>query len=117
MSNPIAVVRDISSSPQNGRYVHEFVGRITGGGTHVVTVETGLKSILSAVIVNETDANSILVPTIGDSSTYAGTKTVAFTVANNKTYSYRITGNMVNTETVPTTSGATTITYYPAKQQ
>lgn len=116
MSNPIAVVRDISSSPQNGRYVHEFVGRITGGGSDAVTIETGLKDVLQSFCINETDT-ALLATVIGSSTVYPGTKKVTFTVANNKTYSYRITGNLVNTETVPTTSGATSVTYKPSQQQ
>ena len=116
MANPIAVVRDISSSPQNGRYVHCFVGRITGGGSHAVTIETGLKDILQAFCVNETDT-ALLAVTIASSTAYPGTKKVSFTVANNKTYSYQITGNLANSETIPTTAGATTVTYYPARQQ
>lgn len=112
--NPVAVVRDMSSSPNCTKYVHQIVGRITGGGTDVVTVETGLKFIMSAIVVNETDG-AIVVPTIAASAVTGktGTKKVSFTVADTKAFSYIITGVFDRTPTVDVTSGATTVTYEP----
>lgn len=112
MSNPIAVVRDVNSSPQNGRGVHQIVGRVDGGASKDVTVETGLKTILQALVVNETDG-ALVVPTIADSTALAGTKKVTFSVANSKSYSYQITGNLMYTETVPSITADTTVTYKP----
>lgn len=112
--NPVATVRDMSNSPNVTKFVHQIVGRIAGGGTDVVTIETGLKSIISAIVINETDG-AVLVPTIA-ASAVAGktaTKKVTFTVANSKEYSYIITGMFDRTPTVDTTSGATTVTYEP----
>lgn len=111
--NPVAVVRDMSSSPQSTRLVHQIVGRFAGGGSRTTTIETKLQSILSAIVINETDG-AVVVPTIGDSSAYTGTKTVAFSVANSKTYSYVITGLFGRTATVDAAADAdATVTYEP----
>jgi hypothetical protein len=114
--NPIATVRDNSSSPSIGRGTHEIVGWLTGTGTDAVTVETKLQSIISAIVIDET-AGAVVATARGDSTTYVGTKTVVFTLANSKVYSYRIVG-IVGTRAAATTetiSGATTITYEPLK--
>ena len=113
--NPVGVVRDIQSSPNNSRQIHDIVGRFAGGGTNTVTVETKLTSILAALIENETDG-TMVAPTIGDSTTYVGTKTVAFAVAVDKVYTYRITGHFALTSTVDAAADAdATITYEPIK--
>lgn len=114
--NPIATIRNVDSTSTSTRQVHEIVGRISCGGSHVVTVETRLKSILSAVVINETDG-AVVVPTIADSSVVIGTKRVSFTGASGKTYSYKIVGLLNRIATVDTTSGATTINYYPLSQR
>lgn len=112
--NPVAVVRDMSSSPNCTKYVHQIVGSITGGGTDVVTIETGLKAIISAIVINETDG-AVVVPTVAASAVdgKTGTKKVSFTVANTKKFSYIITGLFDRSPTVDVTSGATTVTYEP----
>lgn len=112
--NPVAIVRNVQSSKDSSRQVHEIVGRIAGGGAHEVTLETKCKSVLAAQVVNETDT-ALLACVIGDSTTFPGTKTVVFTVANAKTYHYRVTGILALTATVDTTGGATAIIYEPIK--
>lgn len=112
--NPVAVVRDIDSSPQQSRQVHQIVGRIAGGGAHAVTVETKLKSVLSAIVINETDG-AVVASTIAASTAYSGTQKVTFTVAASKNYSYIITGILARSSTTDTTGGATTVTYEPLR--
>ena len=114
--NPIATIRDVDSTSTSTRQVHEVVGRISCGGAHTVTVETRLKSILSAIVVNETDG-AVVIPTISDSTVVLGTKRVSFTGASGKTYSYKIVGLLNRIATVDTTSGATTVNYYPLSQR
>lgn len=111
--NPAAVVRDLSSSPNHTREVHCLAGRIVGGGTHVVTIETKLRSVLVAQVVKENATTAVLAATIDDSTTYPGTKTVAFTVANGGVYSYVVVGFVNREPDVPETSGATTVVYEP----
>jgi len=112
--NPVAMVRDVDSSPNCSRQIHVIAGRIDGGGTHAITVETRLKSILSAIVVNETD-HVLLTPTIAASAVagLTNTKKVTFTIATTKTYSYIIVGLLDKTATVDTISSDTTINYYP----
>jgi len=112
--NPVAVLRDISNSVNCTRQAHEIVGRVAGGASKTVTVETKLKSILSAVVINETDG-AVVATTISDSTATVGTKKVAFAVVNAKDYSYLIVGLFGRTATVDTISNDTTITYEPIK--
>ena len=114
---PYAVVRDNSSNPSLGRQVHDFIVCVDGGGTQALVIETKLHSILMVVAENETDG-TLLVPTIGDSSLYSGTKTVTVTLANNKTYKIRVTG-IVGTRVAITNytpgNAAGLVTYEPLK--
>jgi hypothetical protein len=115
--NPYAIIRDMSSDPNLGRQVHVFGYRCTGSGSGgVVTVETKLKSIVAVLANDEANAASPAV-TIGDSTTYTGTKTVAFTAATGHTYSVVIIGIVgtriaFGTDTITT---ATTVVYEPLK--
>lgn len=111
-NNPVGAIRDVSSNPSLGQGIHQIVGRITGGGTHAITIETKCKTVLSAIVVNETD-HVLLTPTIASSTTNSGTQKVTFTVANTKTYSYIITAQLYKTITTDTTSADATITYNP----
>jgi hypothetical protein len=117
--NPQAVVRDNSSNPSLGKQVHDFITRVDGGGTNTITIETKLHSILMHVVYNETD-NSLIASTVGDSTTYPGTKKVYFTSANSKVYAVRITG-VVGTRTAVTDyaggNNDLTVTYEPLKGQ
>jgi len=113
--NPIALVRDVDSSPNCSRQVHEIVGRVVGSGAGgVVTVETRLKSILAAVVINETDG-AVVVPTIAASAVAGLTNTykVTFTAVTAKTYSYFIVGLLDKTMVIDTITTATTVNYYP----
>lgn len=112
MNLPIAVVRDISSSPQNGRGAHSIAGRVAGGASKTVTIETGLRAIISAVVINETDG-AVVATTIASSTATTGTKKVSFAVANSKKYSYLIVGSYIYDVTVPSITADTTITYNP----
>ena len=117
--NPIAITRDNSSDPSLGRQVHSFVARVTGGGTRSVIFETKMKSVALAVGHNETD-NAALAPTYGDSTAYVGTKTVTFSVANGKVYSFLVVG-IVGTRAAMTDyapgDANVTIPYEPLKGQ
>jgi hypothetical protein len=116
--NPFGVIRDNSSNPSLGRGVHMFVHRITGsGGSGVATYETKLKSILAAIVTDEAAVADTLAVTIGSSTTYPGTATVAFTPVTGHTYSVLIIGIVgtraaVSNDTITT---ATTYTYEPLK--
>lgn len=110
--NPLGAIRDVSSSPQNAIGVHLIAGRVSGGGTATVTVETLMKMVMNAIVINETDG-AVVATTIGDSTVNSGTKKVSFSVANAKNYSYVIIGNMLRVPTVDTISTDTTITYKP----
>jgi hypothetical protein len=117
--NPQAVVRDVSSSPSLGRQVHDFIVRVTGGGTNTITIETKLKSILMYLIYNETD-NTVVAGTVADSTVYSGTKKIYFTSANPKVYSIRITGILGTRIAVSNYAGGNadlTVTYEPLKGQ
>lgn len=114
MKNPAAILKELGSAPEHERGLHTIAGRVIGGGTHAVTVETGLATIVSAIVVKENATTAVLGATIGDSTARVGTKTVAFTVADTGVYSYIITGYLRGTITVPTTAAATTVTYNPA---
>jgi hypothetical protein len=115
--NPYAVIRDNSSNPSLGRQVHMFVHRVVGSGSAgVATYETKLKSILAVIITDEAGATGPAV-TIGSSTDYPGTATVAFTVVTGHTYSVVIVGILgtriaVGDDTLTT---ATTYTYEPLK--
>jgi len=116
--NPFGIIRDNSSNPSLGRQVHMFVHRVVGSGTPgTATYETKLKSILAAIVTDEAAISTTKAVTIGDSSTYAGTKTVAFDPANGHTYSVVIIG-IVGTRIAvgdDTQTGSTTYTYEPLK--
>lgn len=117
--NPVTVSRSVDTDWSMTRGVHAFAGRITGGGAHAVTIETKLGFILFAACINETTANTALAITVASSSTYTGTKTVAFTVANAQTYSYLVIGVLGGygrTPTIDSTGGATTVIYEPMKR-
>ena len=114
--NPVSTARSVDTDWSVGRGVHQIVGRIVGGGTHAVTVETKLKSVLSAIVIKENSTVAVIATTIGDSTTYPGTKTVAFTVATGGEYSYIITGNVSRASTADTTGGAVTVTYEPMRR-
>lgn len=111
--NPAAAIRDVESAPEHERGIHQLVGRIEGGGTHAVTIETGFSEVLSAIVVKENATTAVMATTIADSSAVAGTKTVAFTVANDGVYSYIITGFLFGDIDVVETSAATTVTFTP----
>ena len=112
--NPAKTVINVDSSQNSTRQLIEYVGHITGTGTHEMTVETKLQSILSAVVVNETDG-AIVATARAASTAYPGTLKVTFTLANSKVYSYRITGFLSRTMTTLSTSGGAgdTITCNP----
>lgn len=112
-ANPVPVVRDVSNSSHHFRGVNLVAGRVTGGGTHTVTVETKLQSIVSVLVVKTNATVAVIAATIADSTTYVGTKTVAFAVANAGEYSYMIVGLLDIAATVDTISANTTITHEP----
>ena len=112
-NNPVAVVKNNESDPNSSRGVHTIVGRIVGGGTHAITVETRLKSVISAICIKENATVAVIATTIGDSSTYPNTKTVAFTIASGGEYSYLITGLLNRAATADTSGGSVTVTYNP----
>jgi hypothetical protein len=112
--NPVAIVRELSSAPEHTRGVHLIAGRLLGGGTDAVTIETNLKTVIGAIVYNETDA-TVLAVTIASSTAHTGTQKVTFTVANSKAYNYLIFGLYDRTITSDTTSGSKTITYEPVK--
>lgn len=113
-NNPVAVVRDVDSSPQHTRQVHVIAGKVAGGASATVTVETKCKKVLSAFIINETDA-AVVAPTIEASTVTVGTEKVSFNVVNAKNYSYMIVALFSRGLTVDTISGTTTITYEPLR--
>ena len=114
--NPAGVIRDLSNDPTHARQIHEIVGRINGGGAHAITIETQLTTLLGIIVFNETD-HVMLTPTESASTAHAGSRKVAFTVANSKEYTYVIWGYCGRSCTVDTTSGTTTITYNPVTQK
>jgi hypothetical protein len=113
INNPIAVVRDISSSPQHSRDVHVIAGKVEAdGGDRVVTINTNLKSLMSTLVIADTVGTPALVA-VTVATVTNGTYSVAFTASSGLVTGYLIVGLLsreIETTTVATT---TTITYKP----
>src|SRR5260221_14690611 len=77
------IQRDLLGTKTSNGLV-KFVVRNTNSGGGTVTIETKCAVVLYE-LGKLADATATLVATIGNSSTYTGTKTVAYTVAAGKT--------------------------------
>lgn len=85
------ILRDQGVGAKMQRHVQVRVYKKTSTGGGAITIETHCSQVLFEV-GKEIDATATLAATIGSSSTYTGTKTVAYTVGAGKTLECMVVG-------------------------
>lgn len=109
---PMAVVRDVSSSPHHSRGAQVWAGKITAGGSHSVVLETRLKGLLFFSVTQSAAGTEVSV-TEAASTAYPNTRKLTFSVSGTTEYCYLVIGNADMVVTPDSTGGTTTITFNP----